>query len=989
MGLIDHSVYEGKLSMSVYQQQTHLTKYSRWVEALQRRETWLETNSRLHTFFYNHLKKNFGYELPEDTQRELIEATYFMKVMPSMRAMMTAGRALELDHASAYNCFSGDTEILTSLGFIKLKDLDGQEITVFSPVSGQFEVATVRCFGTQSVNEIAVSYSVNGQARSGNFVVKATSNHRWILQNGEETTNLKVGDVLKGGASTLESDPTGWVHGFIYGDGTKWRDALTEVPKNFNYKTEVAELFKKKFAVRLCGPKAKYLMRFFDEDFDGWSRVTYPSSTDGDPYVTLFTEYEMKELPNKEMPPEYIRGFVEGLLAADGSFKDGQHHGAFSVTGNGSTIAWLKDHLIYANYVPRGVPRETNLEGELTNYGVRNQSLWKLSFRESQDHRGFRVKKIIPIGYDSVYCAIEPKYKQLTLRDGLRTGNCAYTPVDRMTAHDEAFYLSMCSAGVGFSVERQFIAECPDLPRELHQTDTIIIVPDSRIGWASSYRQLLSMLFAGFIPRWDVSKVRPAGAPLVTFGGRASGPGPLVDLFHHAVNIFKDAISNNQRRLTSLQHHDLMTKMADVAVSGGVRRAAMISLSNPSDQRMRDAKSGEWWNLKPHFRLANNSAVWTDEPSAEMFLEEWLALVKSKSGERGIINRRALINQCRKSRRVDVDNFTDLYGINPCAEIIMRPRQFCNLTTNILRPNDTLNDIVAKVRLSTILGTIQSTLTNFRYLSPEWQKNCEEERLLGVSLNGIMDNRYMAGLDYIRNGTYLTEDFMRDGVKLELPETLALLRDVAIETNREWADRIGINPSAAITSIKPEGNNSNLVDCRPGLHGAHAKNYYIRTNRANKVDKLAQFMITQGIQAEDDVSSPDTAWVLSFPIKVPDNAITRHDYTAIEHLEIWKLYQVHYCEHKPSITVSVKDHEWPSVGAWVYDNFDLVSGVAFLPFDGGTYRQAPYQDCTEAEYLSLVERTPQVIDWSKFSEDGDYTEHAKELACSGGVCTID
>lgn len=573
--------------------------------------------------------------------------------------------------------------------------------------------------------------------------------------------------------------------------------------------------------------------------------------------------------------------------------------------------------------------------------------------------------------------------------DNAAAYNCAYAPVDGLITHDEAFYLSMCSCGVGYSVERQFTGQLPNLPRTLQHTDKVIIVPDTRIGWAQSYRNMLEALFAGYIPRWDVSKVRKAGERLKTFGGRASGPGPLVDLFNHAIRVVQAAIDNEEYRLTSLDNHDLMTKMADVAVSGGVRRAAMISLSNPTDDRMRDCKSGNWWMTNPHFRLANNSAIWTDRPNAERFMSEWLALVKSKAGERGVINRRALVEQARKYRRLNVEDYAHLYGINPCAEVILRPRQFCNLTTNILRPDDGLRSILRKVRLSTILGTMQSTLTEFRYLSPDWKKNCEEERLLGVSLNGIMDNRFMAGLEYIRAGTFTTEDFVRDGVKLELPEVLDTLRDTAVATNREWADKFGINPSAAITSIKPEGNNSNLVGCNSGLHGAHSRNFYIRTNRANKVDKMAQFMISEGVVAEDDISSPDTAWVMSFPVKVPEGAVTRHDYTALEHLRIWGLYQDHYCEHKPSITVSVKDNEWFAVGNHVYENFDKISGVAFLPFTDHTYQQAPYTECTEAEYEALLAKTPKEIDWSKFHEDGDYTTGSKEYACVGNACALD
>jgi ribonucleoside-diphosphate reductase alpha chain len=573
-------------------------------------------------------------------------------------------------------------------------------------------------------------------------------------------------------------------------------------------------------------------------------------------------------------------------------------------------------------------------------------------------------------------------------RDNAAAYNCAYAPVDRMLTHDEAFYLTMCSCGVGFSVERQYTNTLPVIADCLVPIDHMIVVEDDKIGWADSYRKLLAYLYDGYIPKWDTSKVRKKGERLVTFGGRASGPDPLIDLFHHAVAIFTEAVDNGQRRLTSLQQHDLMTKASDVANSGGVRRGAEISLSNPSDERMRDAKSGEWWNRKPHFRLANNSAVWTDYPSATQFMDEWLALIKSQAGERGQINRQALIDQARRVRRIDVDKWGEDYGLNPCGEIILRPRQFCNLTTNIIRADDGLRTLLQKIRLSTILGTLQSTLTDFRYLQVEWRRNCEEERLLGVSLNGIFDNRFMAGLDYVRNGTFTSDDFVKDGVRVELPGVLAEMRDIAVVVNDDWAKRLGINPSAAITTVKPEGNNSNLVDCRSGLHGAHAKHFYIRTNRANKVDKLAQFMITKGVYAEDDVSSPDSAWVMYFPMTVPDGAISREDYTALEHLQIWKLYQENYCEHKPSVTISVKDREWMGVGAWVYDNFDMVSGIAFLPFDGGNYRQAPYIQCTKVQFDELVAKTPKEIDWSEFSEDSDYTEAAKELACMSGFCEV-
>lgn len=574
-------------------------------------------------------------------------------------------------------------------------------------------------------------------------------------------------------------------------------------------------------------------------------------------------------------------------------------------------------------------------------------------------------------------------------RDHAAAYNCAYGPIDNMIMHDEGFYLSMCSVGVGFSVERQWTNTLPILPDKLAPIDHVIVVPDDKYGWAHSYRKLLALLYEGCIPKWDTSKVRPKGARLMTFGGRASGPAPLEDLFNHAIEVFRQAIDNQQKRLSSEQQHDLFCMMAFVAVAGGVRRAATISLSNPSDDRMRNAKSGQWWNTKAHYRLANNSAVWTDFPDSDIFMEEWLALMKSGAGERGIINRRALAEKARQGRRVDVDKWADQYGLNPCGEIILRPLQFCNLTTTIIRAEDGLRELLRKIRLAAIIGTIQSTLTNFRYLRDQWRKNCEEERLLGVSLNGIFDNRYMAGLDYIRDGSYLTENFVHEGVKVELPDALAAMRDMAVLTNRDWADRLGINPSAGVTAIKPEGNNSELNDCSSGLHGRHAKQHFIRTNRANKVDKLAQFMITQGVVAEDDVSSPETAWVLYFPKTVPEGAICRDDYTAIEHLKIWKLYRDNYCEHNPSVTISVRDREWMSVGAWVYENFDSIGGIAFLPYAGGNYRQAPYMTCTQEQFDQLVERTPMTIDWSLFHEDTDYTTAAKELACMGGSCEIE
>lgn len=558
-------------------------------------------------------------------------------------------------------------------------------------------------------------------------------------------------------------------------------------------------------------------------------------------------------------------------------------------------------------------------------------------------------------------------------RDNAAGYNCSYLHINRVQAFDEAMYLLMCGTGVGFSVERQFINDLPDLPQELYTTDSVIVVRDSRIGWATALRQLLSMLYSGVIPKWDTSKVRAAGSRLKTFGGRASGPGPLQDLFRFAVNTFQSAISQGQRKLNSIQCHSMMTKIGDVVVSGGVRRSALISLSNPSDDRMRNAKSGQWWETNPHFALANNSAAWTEKPDSEIFLEEWLSLVKSKSGERGIFNREAAKRAAAKSGRRDTD-FE--FGCNPCAEIILRDRQFCNLSEVVVRSSDSVQSLANKVRLATILGTLQSTLTNFRYLTTAWKQNTEEERLLGVSLTGIMDNKMLSGRVHIsqHNG---------------LPGILTRLRQVAIDTNKEYAEKLGIQQSTAITCVKPSGTVSQLVDAASGIHPRFAP-YYLRTNRANKIDPLARLMRDSGLPCEDDVMKPDVGWVFTFPQKSPEGAICRNDISAIDHLKLWMIYQEHWCEHKPSVTINVKPNEWLAVGAFVYEHFDIMSGVSFLPFSDHTYQQPPYQEITKEEFERFEVDMPSCVDWSLIAEyeKTDSTTSTREFACTGNSCEI-
>ena len=549
-------------------------------------------------------------------------------------------------------------------------------------------------------------------------------------------------------------------------------------------------------------------------------------------------------------------------------------------------------------------------------------------------------------------------------RDNTCMYNCSYLAVDDVKAFDEAMFILLCGTGVGFSVERQSVQKLPEVPT-LFVSETNIVVKDSKEGWAKALRQMIALLYSGEIPTWDVSKVRPAGAPLKTFGGRASGPAPLVDLFNFVIKTFKDA---QNRKLSSLECHDIMCKIGEVVVVGGVRRSAMISLSNLSDDRMRHAKSGSWWENDPQRALANNSVSYTEKPDSLSFMREWMALVESGSGERGIFNRQASKVQAAKNgRRVSDYDF----GTNPCSEIILRPSQFCNLTEVVVRATDTLDTLSEKVRLATILGTIQSNYTKFPYLRKVWKDNTEEERLLGVSLTGVMDNPLMT----LKNKG--------------LEKTLDHLKQIAITTNAIWAERLGIPVSTAISCNKPSGTVSQLVDSSSGIHARHSA-YYIRTVRGDNKDPLTQFMIDQGIPNEPDVMKPDATTVFSFPMKAPKDAVVTADMTAIEQLEMWLMYQRYWCEHKPSVTINVKSDEWFEVGAFVYKHFDEMSGVSFLPFNEHTYQQAPYQDVDKETYLKTLGQMPNKIDWSLVSEyeNEDNTVGSQSMACSGDVCEM-
>jgi ribonucleoside-diphosphate reductase alpha chain len=566
-------------------------------------------------------------------------------------------------------------------------------------------------------------------------------------------------------------------------------------------------------------------------------------------------------------------------------------------------------------------------------------------------------------------------------RDNAAGFNCSYMVVNRPQAFDEALYLLACGTGVGYSVERQYIRQLPEVPDSLYPSDTVIVVPDSKIGWASSLRQLIHLLYSGVVPKWDVSRVRGPGERLKTFGGRSSGPGPLEDLFRYVINTFKEAVG---RRLYSIECHGIMCMIGDAIIVGGVRRSALICLFNPSDDRMLTAKTGEWANLHPEYQNANNSAVWTEKPSMERFLTRWLALVMSKNGEPGIVNREGMRKLVARNGRRD-PNYE--FGTNPCAEIVLRDREMCNLSEVVVRPSDTYDDLARKVRLATVLGTIQSTFTNFRYLSSQWKKNCDEERLLGVSLTGIMGHPVLSGV--IHPGDYGAFVNGRGPTLTSLESVLESLRQVSIETNEDMSAKLGITPSVAISCIKPSGNNSQLCLCSAGIHTWHSK-FYVRTIRLSKLDPVAQLLREQGVPHEDELAHPDNTWVFSYPIKAPEGSITREDVTALDQLELWLTYAKYWCEHKPSITVSVREDEWLKTGAFVFDEFDQMSGVSFLPYSGHSYHQAPYQEVTEEEYEKLLAQMPKTFDWNNLQkfEKEDGTTSSREFACTSNACEV-
>lgn len=1173
------------------QQYVHLSRYARWLENENRRETWEETVSRYTNFF----AARFPGLYPADRINESIRT---LRTMPSMRALMTAGPALDKDEMAGFNPVSAGTKVLTrEYGLVPIEQLEGRCATVLNK-DGRWAEATFRGYGVQPTKRVRFRRNSNTELH-----VDCTANHRWVLTTGEvkSTATLAVGDTIPHAAApkpALDEDyPLGVRHGIIYGDGTALRSAKRV----------------KGFAVRMCGNSAELL-----EHFEGYPR-SYPPSFGGDPVVYMFDAFaathDLKSLPADDESESYKLGFIRGLLAADGSVSDGSQ---VTLCGSKDLVDWLKTNGEQLGFIVQRVaimPSTTNF-GERTrdtfSVHLHHDGLVPEDFLCSWKRANFRqltsTYKVVGIEDNApcpVYCAEVPDTNTFVLEGGIVTGNCSYVAVDHVRAFDEILYILMCGTGVGFSVERQFINNLPTVSEDFHQSDTLITVKDSKIGWASAFRELVSMLYAGQIPKWDVSKVRPAGAKLKTFGGRASGPKPLVDLFNFAVDLFKRAAG---RKLTSVECHDLVCKIADIVVVGGVRRSALISLSNLSDDRMRVAKSGRWWETEPQRALANNSAAYTERPDMEIFLKEWQALIESKSGERGIFNRVAakkkaaefgrrdpnhefgtnpclhpdsmietingrvriaditeptmvytmladgslgirkasaswvskknadtliitiasgkqvrctpdhkifiegrgwveaqdirvgdrvvhLVRQRRgaaysgvklttqpsrdfvmehhlvwsavngpvpegldihhidgdtynnsidnlecltheaharltaleqpndhqvrdsggrfithpnsrggskavvpmpealksnlhqyatvvsiaQGERVDVYDLTvedthnfiaDFVVVHNCGEIVLRSAGLCNLTEVVIRTGDTLDDLMDKVEVAAIMGTFQSSLTNYRYVRNVWKRNAEEERLLGVSMTGIMDHGVLSK----------PSD--------EAARWLTQLREHAVKTNAEWAKKLGINASAAITTVKPSGTVSQLVDSASGIHPRYSR-YYVRTVRADKKDPLARLMRVEGFPVEDCVIKPETTDVFSFPVRGPEHAVFRNDMPAIQQLEHYLMFKRFWCEHNPSITVYVRDHEWLAVGDWVYNNFDDIGGVSFLPHTDHVYQQAPYTECSEAEYEELASRMP-AVDWSKLREfeREDATTGTKELACSAGACEI-
>lgn len=938
-----------------YQDFIYTRTYSRWLEDKNRRENWVETVERYKQFFEprvpEHLKEEFYNAINNIILRE---------VMPSMRALWSAGPALERENLAGYNCLHGSEKLLTlEKGVVPISECVGSYHVVDG--NGEWVLSDINSFGEQKIVEAKFGYN------SHNKIVKCTEEHDWVLSDGRrvKTKELVAGDVIAFNNVSKKYDTVdyklGLIHGIIYGDGT----------------ATFSQERIKGYIIRLCNDYAD-LLPLFDK-----YPVSYPPSYGGDPVVYMYNDsfaktHLLKKLPADSETEDYLVGFFRGWFAADGYC--GSTKGEAVICVSEDEEVWLKRVIAKFGYVFQGstpLPRQTN-------YGTRKKSSRNLkiarfslceddfiierkrnNFKKYEDFkyifRGFTGKTYI----DNVYCATVPTTHSFVLEGGLLTGNCAATVIDRMEVFGEILYILMCGTGVGFSVERQFIIKLPDIPM-LNSIDSTIVFEDSKEGWAQGFNNFIETLYKGFIPEFDLHRIRPKGAPLKIFGGRASGPAPLRHLLEYTVALFKRA---QGRKLNSIECHDLVCTIANCVIVGGVRRSATISLSNFSDMRMRHAKDGHFYIDHPERNLANNSVAYTEKPDALSFMEEWLSLARSGSGERGIINRQSMQQSAKKCGRKDDISFV----VNPCGEVILRPNQLCNLTEAVIRAEDSLESVFNKIRYATILGVLQATLTQFNFVSDEWKNNVEEERLLGVSLTGICDNSFFAT------------------PSAALKDTLERLNVYCQEVANEWADALKINRPTARTTVKPSGTVSQLVNSSSGIHPRYSK-YYIRRVRVTATDPVAKYLVDKGITWQPEVGEfieNHNTKVFEFPIKSPDNCVTRHNVTALDQLELWKFYKQYWTDHNPSCTIYVDDSEWLSVGAWVYENWDKIGGLSFLPKDGGVYPLAPYEEITKEEYEELSSNFPELNFNDLYEyEKVDSTEGAREFACVGGVCEL-
>ena len=929
--------------MTPYQDYIHLSRYARWREEDLRRETWEETVDRYVDFF--------RFRFPRLDWQELKEAIVSHEVMPSMRALMTAGPALERENLAGYNPVVGSTLVVTKeYGEVPINNLTNQTATVLNK-NGDWTTAFFRSFGDQLTKRVVFKLNSNTVTE-----VECTGHHRWVLQDGtvKSTDSLTPGDRIdfvtapRPAIDDIDYN-LGVMHGIIYGDGTT------------SYSCKRADGYN----IRLCTDQED-LLPYFSQ-----YKPCYPPSNGGDPTICMrdgFAKtHALKELPPDSESDSYLVGFFRGWLAADGSVSKSSQ---VSICADTPSRDWLLKKASRLGYIVQSyaqMPRVTNL-------GPRKRDTWDIAIsRSSLTADDFIIKRkrdrfrplashyVVSSVEDTgrvaeVFCAEVPETNTFVLTKGLVTGNCCYVPVEDWRVFPEILYILMCGTGVGFSVESSLVSRLAPVP-ENFQPGYKLIFEDSKGGWARGYADFVNSLLGGWIPSYDLSLIRPEGSPLRTFGGRASGPEPLRRLLEYTKELFLNA---RGRQLTTLEAHDLVCMIASCVVVGGVRRSALISLSDLSDPLLRHAKDGSWYTEHTQRTLANNSAVYTSRPAVTDFMHEWEVLINSGSGERGLFNRAAAQ---RKFASIYRPLWRNEIGTNPCGEILLRPYQLCNLTEVVIRPHDTEDSIKRKIRLASTLGTLQSSLTSFRFVRPDFSRNCNDEHLLGVSLTGIMDN-------------ILT---------IEAPDRVLWNWRVEAHTaNTETCRKFGISPSAAITCVKPSGTVSQLVNSSSGIHPRWAP-YYLRRVRATKTDPVSKLLLASGFRAEEDVTNPST-WVFAFPQKSPASAVTRNDISALDQLQVWEKYNRAWCDHNPSCSIYVRPEEWLKVGSWVYDKFDSIGGLSFFPHSDHIYQQAPNEDITEAEYTRLLAAQPQFnpAHLARY-ETSDLTSGAQELACSSST----